>query len=380
MKYRSFGKIDWKVSTLGFGAMRLPIVNKKQSDIDEAEASKMIHHAIDQGVNYIDTAYVYHNGNSESFVGNVLQNGYRDKVKIATKLPPWFVGEAKDFDKLLNEQLKRLQTDHIDFYLLHGMDSKQWPRLRDLNVLEWAEKAKADGRISHLGFSFHDVYEVFQEIIDAYDKWEMCQIQYNFMDTEFQAGKKGLKYAADKEIPIVIMEPLRGGQLAKTPPESISTIMQELPVSRTPADLALQWLWNQPEVTTVLSGMTTMQHVTENLNSACISMAGSLNDEELNIISRINEKYLEVTPIPCTGCKYCMPCPNEVDISRILEVYNDAIKYDDIKRSRFIYKNYLTGQPADKCDECFECEELCPQEIPITEWLKTCHKELGPKT
>ncbi|MFH2132851.1 MAG: aldo/keto reductase, partial [bacterium] len=245
--------------------------------------------------------------------------------------------------------------------------------LRDLGALEWAEKARADGRIHHLGFSFHDTLDVFKEIIDAYDKWEVCQIQYNYMDVEFQAGLEGLRYASDRGLATIIMEPLRGGQLTKRPPETIAAMMKTAPVNRTPADMALQWVWNQPEVSVVLSGMTTMQHVTENIESADKAAVGSVSAAERQLIDEIRTEYLKTTPIPCTSCKYCMPCPEGVHIFQIFELYNDGHRYKDNIRPRMVYKRFLGGKQADACVECFECEEVCPQDIPIVEWLKTAH-------
>ncbi|NLE45727.1 MAG: aldo/keto reductase, partial [Chloroflexi bacterium] len=241
MKYRKFGNLDVQVSALGFGCMRLPTIGGEYEQIDEPEATRMLHHAIDHGVNYVDTAYGYHEGNSELFVGKALQGDYRQKVHLATKLPCWKVETAADFDRLLNEQLGKLQTEHIDFYLLHALNKDSWTKVHGLGVLEWAEGAKADGRIGRLGFSFHDEYPVFQEIIDAYDKWEFCQIQYNYMDIDNQAGAKGLKYAASKGLGVVIMEPLLGGKLVSAPP-AIEAIWASAPTERTPADWALQWL------------------------------------------------------------------------------------------------------------------------------------------
>ena len=288
MQYRKFGKLDWEGSVLGFGAMRLPVTGEKPNpmgpDVDEPETIRMIRHSIDKGVNYVDTAYPYHGGQSEVVVGKALKDGYRDKVKLATKLPSWLVEKPDDFDRYLDEQLEKLQTNHIDFYLLHTLNTSYWSKLRDWGVLNWAEDAIADGRIHYLGFSFHDEFEVFKEIVDAYDKWTFCQIQYNFMDIEYQAGAKGLQYAADKGLAVVIMEPLRGGQLTLKNPKSISKLWKSAAVQRTPADWALQWIWNHPQVAVVLSGMSTMPQVIENLYSADRSGAGILSEEELILI------------------------------------------------------------------------------------------------
>ncbi len=257
MQYRTFGKLDWQSSALGFGAMRLPTLNDDPAQIDEALAAKMIRHAIDQGVNYVDTAWPYHRGESEPFIGRVLQDGYREKVKLATKMPTWLTEKPEDFDTYLDQQLKRLQTDHIDFYLLHALEGKRWAKIRDLGVREWAERAIADGRIRHIGFSFHDEHNIFTQIIDEYDHWEFCQVQYNFMDLHYQAGITGVRYAAERGLAVVIMEPLRGGRLAQNPPPDIvAKLWAQAEQQRSPADWALQWLWNQPEISLVLSGMS----------------------------------------------------------------------------------------------------------------------------
>ncbi len=377
MQYRKFGKLDWKGSALGFGCMRFPIKDKDTSQIEETESTKMLHYAIEHGVNYIDTAYPYHGGASETFVGKVLKGGYREKVRLATKMPCWKVETASDFDKFLNEQLNKLQTGHIDFYLLHALNEKNWHKVRDLEVLNWAEKAIADGRIGHIGFSFHDKYEVFQEIVDAYEGWTFCQIQYNYMDIENQAGTKGLQYAASKGLAIVIMEPILGGRLVN-PPQSIQDIWNASPNKRSAADWALQWVWNQPEVSLVLSGMSNMQHVEENVASASLSAIGALTKEELDIIDQVRAKYTALSPIPCTQCKYCMPCPNGVNIPRNFEIYNESVMYDKLNHARMAYNIWFAEEErASECIQCRECEEKCPQSILISEWMPRVHELLG---
>jgi hypothetical protein len=327
----------------------------------------------------MDTAYGYHGGNSERLVAKALADGYRNKVRLATKLWPPAVQTPADFDKLLNEQLKKLNTDHIDFYLLHGLNKASWPKLRDLDVLEWSEKAKADGRIRDLGFSFHDTLDVFKEIIDAYEQWTFCQIQYNFMDTEFQAGTEGLKYAASKGLGVVVMEPLRGGALAKKPPEGVAKVYASSPIQRSQADWALQWVWNHPEVSVALSGMSTLTQVTENLASADRSCPGGFSREDLDVIDQVREEYVKSCPIPCTGCRYCMPCPNNVDIPHIFSIYNTGYMYEDHRMARFYYRQLPPETQANQCVQCGECGEKCPQDFDIPEALAKVHGWLGPK-
>lgn len=377
MQYRTFGRLDWQPSALGFGAMRLPIIEGDYSRIDEAEAIRMLRHAVDCGVNYIDSAYNYHRGNSEATVGRALGDGYRQRVKVATKLPCWLVKAPEDFDRLLNEQLERLQIATIDFYLLHSLDAESWPKVRDQGVLPWAERAMADGRIGHLGFSFHDDYAVFQEIIDAYDGWTFCQIQYNYMDVEEQAGTRGLKYAADRGLAVVIMEPIRGGALAGRTPPGVQALWDSTPVRRTPADWALQWVWNQPEVSVVLSGMSTFEQVEQNLASADRSGPGTLTAQDLALVDRVREAYRALCSVPCTSCKYCLPCPNGVDIPEVFYIYNDYLMYGDENRSRMFYGWLDEKTRADKCIECGECLEKCPQKIEIPDWLKKAHEVLA---
>jgi uncharacterized protein len=374
MQYRKFGRSGFDVSALSFGCMRFPCDG--HGNVIENEAVKMIQYAVDNGINYLDTAYVYHGGNSEVVLGKALKNGYRNKTRIATKLPVWNVEVPDDYDKLLDEQLKRLQTDNIDYYLLHALGADSWEKVKKLGLIEKSEKAVKSGKINHIGFSFHDGKDAFKKIIDGYDKWEFCQIQYNYMDTHNQAGTEGLKYAAEKNIPVIIMEPLLGGRLAN-PPENIMKIWNEYKIKRSPADWAFKWLWNQPEVTTVLSGMSSMKQMEENIRIA--DEAGkSLSADDLELIGKIVEKYKAQYPVPCTKCGYCMPCPSGVNIPRNMEIYNDAISHDDLAGARNNYKMFFPdAEKANQCVQCKVCEEKCPQKIQISDWLVKIQKALG---
>jgi hypothetical protein len=370
MKYRTFGRLDWRPSALGFGAMRLPTIGGDSAQIDEPEATRMIRYAIDHGVNYFDTAYGYHQGNSERVLGRALQDGYRARVKLATKMPAWLVKSADDYDRFLDEQLEKLQTPFIDFYLIHGLRAERWQTVRDLGVREWAERKIAEGKFGRLGFSFHDSFEVFSQILNEYDGWAMCQIQYNYMDTEHQAGVRGLHLAAERGLAVVVMEPLRGGLLAGPPPESVQTLWDAAAIRRTPADWALQWVWDQPEVSVALSGMSTLQQVVENLASAERSAAAPLSADELALVGRVRDQYRALTPISCTDCKYCQPCPNKVAIPRIFDLYNMAMIYNAPDRARRAYEHWVREEErANCCLECGECESKCPQGIQIIEWL-----------
>ena len=383
MKYRKFGKLDIDVSALGFGTMRFPVKEnasggtRVNNEVDEKEAIRMIRHAVDQGVNYIDTAYGYHEGNSEIITGRALKDGYRGKVMLATKSPVWLINKPEDFDKLLDEQLKKLGTDHIDFYLLHAIGRDRWRNtIIKHDVLRQMERAKKDGKIGHIGFSFHDDADAFTEIIDGYDKWDFCQIQYNYLDIENQAGVKGLKYAASKGLGIVIMEPLLGGKLAN-PPKDVKAILEGSGRDLSPSNWALEWLWNQPEVSVVLSGMSSMQQVEENLVSAEHSGIGVQSASDLEIIERVRRRYEERAVIPCTACSYCMPCPNNVDIPRNFALYNDSVIHDDLEGSQRNYNNFMDEDSrANSCIQCKVCEEKCPQKILISEWMPKVHEAL----
>jgi len=366
VKYRDFGMLDWKVSALGFGAMRLPTKGGKASKIDEPEAVKMIRYAIDHGVNYVDTAYGYHEGRSEGLMGKALRDGYRDRVRVATKMPTWLVKSERDMNKFLRKQLGRLKVGYADFYLLHGLTKTRWESLQKLEVCKWAEKKIQEGKILHFGFSFHDEFSVFKDIVDSYDGWTFCQIQYNYMDSDYQAGTKGLEYAASKGLAVVVMEPVAGGKLAMTPPADVHVIFDEALVKRTPAEWALQWIWNHPEVSVALSGMSTMKQVMENVESASRSGPNMLTPEDLEVINQVKRKYTEQGFIGCTGCRYCTPCPHGVDIPRVISLYNE---YYIMGMSAEVKKKYREQvnprNQAQKCVQCGECEEKCPQHLSI---------------
>ena len=384
MLYRKLGKTGCEVSILGFGCMRLPIKDSNQSAadrfdpnkfIDEEKAISLIHYAKAQGINYFDTAYVYHSGKSEPLLGKAVQ-GFRDEIRIATKLPAWMVKGPEDFDKFLNEQLERLATGYVDFYLLHGLGRETWTKMKELGALRFLDKILGDGRARFAGFSFHDDVRIFKEIVDAYD-WAICQIQYNFLDRNYQAGREGLEYAASKGIGVVIMEPLRGGRLAGQIPEKVQTIWDSAPLKRSPAEWALRWVWNHPEVSTALSGMNSMAQLQENLKIAGEGRANSLSPKDLTLIDQVTETYQKMLAIDCTACCYCLPCPQGVNIPHNFRLYNDHHMFKD-QEINFILYNRMTApeQRASNCAECGECEERCPQQIKIIEGLKKVHSAL----
>lgn len=370
MLYREFGRTGEKVSILGFGCMRFQVMDNDPKKIIEEKAIEQVRHAIDRGVNYIDTAYPYHGGMSEPVVAKALKDGYREKVLLATKLPSWLVKTREDMDKLLNEQLEKLQTDHIDFYLIHALNKGFWENLKKCDVFDFMDKVRKDGRVRHIGFSFHDELPLFKEIVDAYD-WEFCQIQYNFMDENYQAGLEGLTYASDKGLGVVIMEPLRGGSLVRKIPEDIQAIWDKAEIRRSPAEWALKFIWDHREVSLILSGMNEMAQVDENIDSAEDSTPGMLTDKERVLISEARDVYLSRIKVNCTACKYCMPCPFGVDIPMNFSLYNDASIYLDYEGQKTTYQNFFSKEQwASKCQECGACETHCPQHIKIRDRLK----------
>jgi predicted aldo/keto reductase-like oxidoreductase len=375
MEYRKFNKFDKPVSLFGIGCMRFPMIQTGDGAVvDEEQSIQMIRYGIDHGVNYIDTAYPYHNGESELIVAKALKNGYRDRTYLATKLPVWLVEKYDDMERFLDIQLNKLETDCIDFYLLHALNKSRWDSLMELKVLDFMEKAKANGKIKYICFSFHDNNKTFKEIINAYD-WDMCQIQMNIMDMDEQATVEGLKYAGDKNIPVVIMEPLKGGKLANRVPDEIGQIYGQSRIKRTPVDWAFRWLYNFPQVAVILSGVSSMEQLKDNLRIFNDAKANCMDEEELALIEQVRQAYLKGIKIPCTGCEYCLPCPQRVSIPRIFDLVNSAFMYMSEKDSKNNYQRFIVndGNDASKCVECGQCENVCPQNIPIMQKLKESH-------
>jgi predicted aldo/keto reductase-like oxidoreductase len=379
MQYRLVPKNGDKLSALGFGTMRLP---QKSMKIDEQRAISQIRLAIDNGVNYVDTAAPYHAGESEKLLGKALQDGYRKKVKVATKLSHFMVNKPEDMDKLLSTQLSKLQTDHIDYYLLHGLEEESWNKLQGFDALKFLEKAKADGKIVNMGFSFHGSRSTFKEIIEAND-WTMCQIQYNFLDENLQAGTEGLRYAASKKLAVMVMEPLRGGALAGKLPKEVKQIYDDTKTGRSAAEWGLRWVWNHPEVTVVLSGMNDEAQVQENIKTAETALPDSLSSEDLSVMSKVASSYRRLMKVPCTGCAYCMPCPNGVNIPRNFNLYNQYNMFSNKLTTRGLYAvtlmGIMDGEPSDAslCKNCGLCAKKCPQKIAIPNELKKVKGSLG---
>ena len=377
MKYRS-DKYGNQISILGYGCMRFTTKGMK---IDLEKTEKEILAAYNAGVNYYDTAYIY--PGSEAALGEILEkNNIRDKVNIATKLPHNLIKDETSMDKYFDEELKRLRTDHVDYYLMHMLnDIKSWERLKELGIEEWINDKKAKGQIRQIGFSYHGNSDMFCKIVDSYE-WDFCQIQYNYLDEHSQAGRTGLNHAAAKGIPVVIMEPLRGGRLVNNLPEKAQKLFEKYEVKRTPAEWAFRWLWNQKEVTCVLSGMNSMEMVEENVKTASTAEVGELTQKDEELLKQVVEAINGKMKVPCTGCRYCMPCPQKVDIPGTFSAYNK--KYTD---GKFIaLKEYLMctamrkdSTAASNCIECGKCEQHCPQGIEIRKELKNAKKELeGP--
>lgn len=365
MQYREFGKTGCRVSTLGFGAMRFPTVEiDGKKKIDEEKAIELIRHAIDSGVNYVDTAYFYHDGESEVVVGKALKDGYREKTYLATKLPMGNVKCPEDFEKLLSTQLQRLDTEYIDFYLFHALNRDHWQKVKDFGLIDKMLNAKAEGRIRHIGFSFHDDLEVFEDIVEGLgENCEFCQIQFNYLDTDYQAGLEGLKLAAEKGLGLVVMEPLLGGRLVN--PEEC--IKNHLPEGKSPVEAALSYIWDYPEVSLLLSGMGAMNQLEENLLLADKYTAGNLSDEEKNAFILAKKAHDSLGLIPCTGCLYCKDCPKEIDIPAIFSAFN-LIATEDRRKVKEVMPDI--EYRIEQCIDCGACEKKCPQNIEIRKQFK----------
>lgn len=378
MTYRSFGKTGVMVSPIGFGMMRLPLL--PSGEIDEEQTKRMMHYGIEQGMNYVDTSYLYLNGKSEEVTGRVLLGGYRDKVYIATKSPLIITERPDDFERFLEQQLEKLQTDVIDFYLLHMITGRNWePIVKRFKLIDRIEKAKAQGKVRYIGFSFHASLPIFKQVVDATPNWDFCQIQLNYLDTEYEAGVTGLKYAADRGLGVTIMEPLRGGYLADVPPEVESLFAASLP-RRTPVEWALNYLWDMPEVGVVLSGMSVMQHMTENIASAKKSSVGMLGMDEKETLSKVVTKYAELAAYPCTGCEYCHTCPKGIAIAQIITTYNQYKTRGERYAHRYRFfpdtpdaKIIPYGLSGKVCDGCGACLCKCPVGIDIPAVIRTIH-------
>ena len=363
------------ISLLGYGCMRF---TRKGPSVDVDKAEKEVMAAIEGGVNYLDTAYIY--PGSEAAVGEILaRNGCRDKVYIATKLPHYLIKSMEGVEKTFQEELKRLRTDHIDYYLMHMLtDTATWEKLKSLGIEGWIESKLSSGQIRNIGFSYHGSTDMFKQLVDAYD-WDFCQIQYNYMDEHSQAGAEGLRYAAGKGLPVIIMEPLRGGRLVNLLPESAKNLFRQDPEGRSPAELAFKWLYDQPEVTCVLSGMNSPEMVEENLKTAQTAHPGCMTDSDRELVARVCEEIRRSVKVGCTGCGYCMPCPMGVDIPGTFRCYNAM--YSEKKSSgRMDYLQCTAMRQntasASQCVRCGKCEQHCPQHIQIREELKNAAGEL----
>lgn len=373
MQYRTLGKTGLSVSVLGFGTMRLPTLDGQEmgSALHEEESIRLLRRAIDCGVNYIDTAYPYHGGNAEILVGKALADGYRERVYLADKCPIWLLEKPEDFERILDEQLHKCRTDHFDLYLLHSISANTFEsKVKDMGLIERMQRAQKAGKISHIGFSFHDQLPVFQRVLEYTDAWEFCQIQLNYAGTEYQAGLEGLRMAAQRGLGVVVMEPLLGGKLARLTPKMAACISEE----KTPVQWALDWLWNLPEVGALLSGMGTMEQLEQNLAWAEQSRAGCLTERELEMLEQVRQAYLEETLIPCTQCAYCMPCPNGLDIPALFEAYNSVVGSTPAVAAR---RYAQIAVHASACVQCGACETHCPQQLTIRRHLKTVEDFFG---
>ncbi len=390
MQYRIFPKIqDKPISVLGFGMMRLPVLPGEgafSKNIDIEATKVLVQEAYNQGVNYFDTAYIYHEGHSEVVLGKILKDlGLREKVYIADKMPMWLVKEEADLERLFNEQLERLDTDYIDFYLLHSLSAKTFETVKNVHAIKFVERLKREGKIKHIGFSFHHEYDTFKDIIDYYGGWEFCQIQYNYLDEHYQAGTKGLDYAEKNEIGAISMEPLRGGLLANVP-RSVLDIFAHADKPRLPHEWAFRWVWNHQGIITALSGMGKLEEIISNCAIASSGKANSLPSSQIAIVEKARDTIKRSMKVPCTGCSYCIPCPTKVSIPDIFKEFNRLAMNgflehgkdsNSLVHSELYSKFKVAGTASDKCISCGKCVKICPQKIAIPEELAIIHKALA---
>lgn len=376
MKYRNFGKLGIKGSAFGLGCMRFNGEASGDSIIDEQKAISLIRRAIDGGVTYLDTAYVYLDKTSETVLGKALKDGYRDRVTIATKMPSEAVHNREEMEALLAEELGKLQTDHVDFYLMHGINKQKWEYFKSIGAPKFFDDMKKAGKIRYKCFSFHGPYDEFEYIIKDYD-WDMVQIQYNFMDVDNQAGTRGLELAGSLGIPVVIMEGLLGGRLAKAP-DNVQALYDAFPVKRSAVEWAFRWLCNRPEIGTVLSGCNELEQIEDNLRIFDTVEPGIMTEDELALMNQVREAYLSRTKIGCTGCRYCMPCPNGVNIPGIFSAWNNHSLYGGDLMNDGGFQNLIrNNQTPENCVQCGACEAACPQHLSIIESLQTAWAELN---
>ena len=376
MKYREFGKLGIKGSAFGLGCMRFNGEASGDTIIDEQKAISLIRRAIDGGVTYLDTAYVYLDKTSEIVLGKALRDGYRERVTIATKMPMEYVHNREEMQALLDEELKKLQTDHIDFYLMHGINKEKWEYFKSIGADVFFEDMKRAGKIRYKCFSFHGPYEDFEYVIQDYD-WDMVQIQYNFMDVNNQAGTKGLELAGRLGIPVVIMEGLLGGRLANAP-ENVQALYDAFPVKRTPVEWAFRWLCNHPQIATVLSGCNEAEQIDDNLRIFDTVEPNIMSDEELKLMDDVRAAYVSRTKIGCTACRYCMPCPGGVDIPGVFAAWNNMSLYGtDPKQDWNMQQIRAHDAGADRCLACGACQRACPQHLPIIDSLQAAWSEMG---
>lgn len=351
------------MSVLGLGTARLPL--------EGAVSTEIIRHAIDRGVNYLDVPYVSDAEKRQALgrlIGSTLADGYRQRVKVALALPVSVIGSPDDFNRYLDEQLESLGTDNVDFGIIGWLDRQNWPGLKEAGVLSWLDSSVQDGKIKHVGFAFHDDYQTLRDILNAHDNWALCQVKYSFMDVDHHPGVGGIRLAAENGLAIVVSEPLKSGRFTRNIPPGVSAVWAEASPPRSPTEWALPWVWHHPEITVAVSNMSTLEQLKENIALADVAAANSLSVLEQVLVNKVRDAYQAMKPFACTACRGCMPCPRDIDVPRIFELYNDAVMYDDVEIFRTVYRE--EGHDIDRCNECGLCEDACGRNIAITEWLK----------